>query len=114
MNIDIRPVTASEYENTLKWISTFHAPPAGRYEIKTVLANNNPIGYFELVRTPVLMMGWKHGHGREVVTAIRTLKAASQLEWGECLALSDPKSDIYKHLNRIGFESTNLELVRGI
>lgn len=113
MNVDLIHVTQEGMPEVISFAAEFGHPITGRYETKLVMVNKIPVGYVEIVKTPILSMGWKHGHAKEVVTAIRTLKASAQLSWGECLALSDPKSDIYKHLGRLGFKSTNLELVRG-
>ncbi len=116
MNIDIRVVTPQEHAEVLEWTRSWGHPPTphGLYPLQVVRANDKPIGYVETIRTPVLAMGWMPGHGKEVLTAIRYIKAGAQLSYGECLALSDPKSDIYRHLGKIGFASTNLELIRGI
>lgn len=113
MNINLRAITRDEYPQVVEWANEFNHPPTGRYDLQLVSADGVAIGYVETIRTPVLAMGWKPGHSKQVITAIRHIKAGAQLSWGECLAVANPLSDIYKHLNRIGFKSCNVELVRG-
>lgn len=76
--------------------------------------NDTWIGYFQLIKTPVFLVGLhpQLSEGRNSIEAIKKMQAWSEMTYGEAIVGVNPGSPFEELLPRLGFHDTNLKLLK--
>lgn len=104
--------TPEGFKEVYDFAATFDHKPSGRYPVLILKESGRSIGYVELINQPVVLAAFAPEHPRACIEAVRKLKAWQEMQHGIGLTLAPRKADLYKHMERLGFINTGLELFK--